>query len=270
MLSPPRHRKPHRLRGRHADADTEAEAATATEAAACVLRAHPCRSLPCSYPLQLCWSGARSQGTLRHLPRDTTLYVGSVSHKLRWLWACTQHSGNSFSSKSSPSSSRPGRLSQALNARTATWRASSSALSVVPPPRRRTGQKGRPRVRGKRLRSPEKQAGAKNAAWKKVSVTAYGKTAVVRVLVIDALWYVVGGSERLRLVVVRDFPGHDKDDVFVCTDPTLPPRHIIESYSKRWSLAVSFHEAKGKLVNSVSRTRVTAPNMPSNGRLRWP
>ena len=87
----------------------------------------------------------------------------------------------------------------------------------------------------------------KNTRWKKIAVAVYGRTVTVRVLVIDALWYVAGGSEVIRHVVVRDFPGHEKDDVFVSTDPTLTPRHIIESFSKRWSLEVTFHEAKGKL-----------------------
>lgn len=73
------------------------------------------------------------------------------------------------------------------------------AALYAPPPRRTKGQKGRPRVRGTRLRSPEKRAAANHASWKNVTVTVYGKTAVVRVLVIDALWYVVGGGERLRL-----------------------------------------------------------------------
>jgi hypothetical protein len=102
-------------------------------------------------------------------------------------------------------------------------------------------------VRGKRLASPTTQAQRKNAPWKKVVVDVYGRTVTVRVLVIDALWYVAAGAERVRLVVVRDFPGHKKDDVFVSTDPKLAPRHIIESFSKRWSLEVTFHEVKGKL-----------------------
>ena len=121
-----------------------------------------------------------------------------------------------------------------------------SAL-YAPAPKRKKGQMGRSRVRGKRLLSPEQQARKKNAPWKDVRVTVYGKVATVQVLVIDALWYVASGSERIRLVVVRGFPGHEKDDVFVSTDTKLSPRYVIETYSKRWSLEVTFHEAKGKL-----------------------
>jgi hypothetical protein len=126
-------------------------------------------------------------------------------------------------------------------------RARLDAALYAPPPKPRRGQRGRPRVRGKRLPSPQKQARSKRAKWKKVEVEVYGKTATVSVLVIDALWYVAAGSELVRLVLVRGFPGHDHDDVFVCTDTTMGPRQIIEAYSRRWPLEVTFHEAKGKL-----------------------
>jgi hypothetical protein len=91
----------------------------------------------------------------------------------------------------------------------------------------------------------------------------------LRVRVIDAPWYVAAGSEVVRLVLVRDFPGHEKDDVFVSTDPTLSPQHIIESFYKGWSLEVTFHEAKGKLgfedpqnrtERAVERTAPLAPH----------
>jgi hypothetical protein len=73
------------------------------------------------------------------------------------------------------------------------------------------------------------------------------RAVTVRVLVIDALWYVAAGSELVRQVVVRGFPGHERDDVFVSTDPTESPGQIIESFAKRWSLETTFHETKGKL-----------------------
>ena len=119
------------------------------------------------------------------------------------------------------------------------------AQIYAPPPERRPGKMGRPRVRGARLPSPAKQT--VNARWKRVEVRVYGRTVKVRVLVIDALWYRAGHSELLRLVVVRDFPGHERDDVFVSTDPSMDPKSIIETFSLRWSLEHTFHECKGKL-----------------------
>lgn len=119
------------------------------------------------------------------------------------------------------------------------------AALYAPPPKPRKGQMGRPRVRGARLPSPQKQIA--NARWKRVEITVYGKTVKVRVYVIDALWYVAARSELVRLVVVRDFPGHKRDDVFVSTDPTMDAKSIIETFAKRWSLEHTFHECKGKL-----------------------
>lgn len=121
------------------------------------------------------------------------------------------------------------------------------AALYAPPPKPRRGQMGRPRVRGKRLPSPAAQAARKNALWKRTEVTVYGKTVVVRTLVIDALWYVAARGEPVRLVVVRGFPGHERDDVFVSTDPTLDAKTIIERFAERWPLEVTFHESKGKL-----------------------
>jgi SRSO17 transposase len=121
------------------------------------------------------------------------------------------------------------------------------AALYAPPPAPRRGQMGRRRVRGKRLPSPGELSKSKKARWQRVEVTVYGKTVVVRVLVIDALWYVATHSELVRLVLVRGFPGHERDDVFVCTDPTLDPQTIIERFSRRWPLEVTFHDSKGKL-----------------------
>jgi len=106
---------------------------------------------------------------------------------------------------------------------------------------------GRPRVRGGRLQAPGVQAADKKARWQRAEVTVYGKTVTIRVLVIDALWYVAAGSELMRLVVVRGFPGHERDDVFVSTDATLSAKAIVERFSERWLLEVTFHESKGKL-----------------------
>jgi len=129
---------------------------------------------------------------------------------------------------------------------TVVGRSRLDAALYEPPPARRRGQIGRPRVRGARVPSPQQQADTARR-WKHVEVTVYGRTVTVRVIVIDALWYVAGGSELMRLVLVRGFPGHDRDDVFVSTDPGMDPKSIIETFSWRWSLEVTFHEAKGKL-----------------------
>jgi hypothetical protein len=120
------------------------------------------------------------------------------------------------------------------------------AAIYTPPPPRPPAKTGRPRVRGEKLPSPQLQAANRKAKWEKVEVSVYRHRATVSLLVIDALWYVVGGGDQFRLVVVRGFPGHEHDDVFVSTDDTMDPKTIVETYALRWSLEVTFHDAKGK------------------------
>lgn len=130
-----------------------------------------------------------------------------------------------------------------------------AALYEAPPPRR-PGQMGRPRVRGAKLPSPQDRATSRRARWHSVEVTAYGRTTAVSVLIIDAVWYVVTGSEVVRMVVVRGFPGHERDDVLFCTDLRLDAKAIIELFAQRWSLEVTFHETKGKLGFEDPQNRV--------------
>jgi hypothetical protein len=117
-----------------------------------------------------------------------------------------------------------------------------AALYAPPPTYRGVG---RPRVKGKRIASPEQRA--RKGRWHKLDVFIYGKPARVRVQVFDALWYIVGGSRKLRLVLIRDWPGHAKDDVLVSTDLTLSAKDIIEGYCQRWSLEETFGWVKNRL-----------------------
>jgi len=128
---------------------------------------------------------------------------------------------------------------------TVVGRSRLDARLYAPPPPRHPGQMGRPRVRGASLPSPAKQIAT--ARWKRIEITVYGRTVKVRVHLIDALWYVATRSEVVRLAVVRDFPGHERDDVFVSTDPSMDAKAIIETFAQRWSLEHTFHECKGKL-----------------------
>lgn len=111
-------------------------------------------------------------------------------------------------------------------------------------PEKLTGR-GRPRIKGKRLPSPAQQASG--GRWRKITVLISGEPAVLRVKVLDALWYKVGGGRVLRFVIIRDWPGHEKDDVLVSTDLTLGAVEIIEGYGERWSIEETFGWAKSRL-----------------------
>lgn len=117
-----------------------------------------------------------------------------------------------------------------------------AAIYAPPPPYQ---GKGRPRVRGHKLASP--QSRATRGAWRCIEAQVYGRPAKLKVQVFDALWYVVGYQRKLRFVVIRDWPGHSKDDVLVTTDLSMTAQQVITSYCGRWSLEETFGWVKSRL-----------------------
>lgn len=106
-------------------------------------------------------------------------------------------------------------------------------------------KKGRPSVRGQRVASPEWRA--KHNRFKTIEACVYGRKCKVQVQVFDALWYIVGHDRVLRFVLIRDWPGHKKDDVLVTTDLSMSAEQVIENYCARWSLEETFEWTKGRL-----------------------
>jgi hypothetical protein len=121
-----------------------------------------------------------------------------------------------------------------------------AALFALPAPRPAGRGRGRPRKKGERVASPAERA-AVPTGWQTERVQVYGQTVSVPVKTFDALWYHTAGGRLLRFVLVRGWPGHDKDDVLVCTDLTLDAAAIITLYCQRWSIEVTFEEVKGRL-----------------------
>jgi len=116
--------------------------------------------------------------------------------------------------------------------------------ALYDPPRK--GRRGRPRVKGDRVPSPEARARS-GQGWSPLTLEVYGRTVRVQVKVFDAQWYIVGGGRLMRFVLVRGWPGHDHDDVLFTTDRSLTAEQMISGYCLRWSLEVTFQEVKGKL-----------------------
>lgn len=122
----------------------------------------------------------------------------------------------------------------------------NAAVFERPGPRQR-GDRGRTRVRGARLPTPEERARDSRAPWRSVVANIYGRPAKVKVQVFDALWQKRGAGNFVRFVLIRDWPAHDKDDVLICTDTTKSADWVIETYCKRWPLEETFHWCKSKL-----------------------
>src|SRR5947208_3391858 len=111
------------------------------------------------------------------------------------------------------------------------------------PPRRRPGQKGRPRRRGPRL--PRlKTLAAHRRRWDALPLILYGRSVTPRVFTLTALWYHALRDQPLRLVVVRDPTGKRQDETFFCTDRTVDAAFILTGYARRWTIEVAFHDQK--------------------------
>ena len=125
-----------------------------------------------------------------------------------------------------------------------------------PPPKKSSGR-GRPRVKGRKRKSPEQVVA--DASLKKTVVDWYGCTKRVVKLVCDrGHWYRAGrGLVPVEWVFVRDVTGTRRDEYFFCTQPGLfqAPR-IVSLYTQRWTIEVTFQEARACLGVETPRQRV--------------
>src|SRR5262249_52312324 len=106
---------------------------------------------------------------------------------------------------------------------------------------------GRPRTKGRRL--PKPQDAAKHSKGKRFTVNWYGgKTRRVELIWGEGHWDKGGG--RLvpgRWGFVHDIQGTHRDEYFYSTDPTMPPQQIVNLYTGRWSIEVTFQEVRAHL-----------------------
>jgi hypothetical protein len=118
-----------------------------------------------------------------------------------------------------------------------------AALFDLAPPR--TGRPGRPRTKGERLATPlGMAAGLTDADWTKVKVCFRGQMVERKLWSRTVLWYETARSRPHRLVIVRDPSGHQRDDFFITSDPTMTPAEVAELYADRWAIEVTNRDLK--------------------------
>ena len=122
-------------------------------------------------------------------------------------------------------------------------------------PQRKPGQMGRSRIRGKKL--PHPQDAVANAKRHRAAVAWYGgKKRRVEFVSQTAHWYkATEGLVPIRWVFVHDLDGTHEDRYFYSTDPTLSASRIISLYTGRWSIEVTFQEARQHLGLASPRNR---------------
>jgi hypothetical protein len=114
------------------------------------------------------------------------------------------------------------------------------------PPRQR-GKTGRPRLKGRKLPSPKQKVG--QVPRRRFTVAWYGgQTRRVELVWGEGHWYKSGaGLVPVRWVFVHDVQGTHRDEYFYTTEPALAPDQIVSRFTARWSIEVTFEEARRHL-----------------------
>ena len=118
-----------------------------------------------------------------------------------------------------------------------------------PPAPHPCGKRGRKPTKGKRQRSLKVWAARSDTPWETVDVDWYGGTRKrLAVFSRTALWYTSGCAPvAIRFVLVRDPEGKSPDAAFLCTNLQASPPQILAWVVMRWSLEVTFAEARAHL-----------------------
>ena len=128
---------------------------------------------------------------------------------------------------------------------------SAGLYDLAPPP---TGKRGRPALKGERLCTPADLAATAHFTTRQVN--RYGRTDAVRIAEIRCLWYGSFHTRTVRIVLLRE---HDTavgyDLALVTADLHTPAAVLITRYAWRWSIEVTFAEAREILGVGQARNR---------------
>lgn len=118
-----------------------------------------------------------------------------------------------------------------------------------PPPRRISGQRGRPRVVGKRQPTLKQRLASRRTRWHRLLVSGwYGRAErAVEIVSGTALWNNPGHRVPIRYVLVRDPSGELEPQAFLCTDLDADPLDILRWFVRRWAIEVTFAEVRRHL-----------------------
>ena len=124
------------------------------------------------------------------------------------------------------------------------------AALYEPAPARLPGQSGRPRKKGKRIPMLESRLSDPRTPWQRVSLGEwYGESKRQLELVCGtAVWYHAGKEPLpVRWVLVRDPLGKFRSQALICTNQEADPLQIVQWFTKRWQLEVTFAEVRAHL-----------------------
>ena len=119
----------------------------------------------------------------------------------------------------------------------------------------RAGQRGPAPLKGARQRSLSEWAARSDTPWEETEVEWYGGGKKKLLLFSrPALWYTPGERPvEIRYVITRDPAGKLRDEVFATTKLDASPAQIIAWFIMRWSVEVTFEEAREHLGMETQR-----------------
>src|SRR5579884_1916701 len=125
----------------------------------------------------------------------------------------------------------------------------ADACLYDPPAARRPGQRGAPAKRGPRQASFADRARDPATDWERSTVAWYGGTTrAVELATGTGRWFNGAGDWLdLRWVLVRDPAGAFAPQAVFATDPQATPSQIVGWFVRRWSLEVTFQDARAHL-----------------------
>ena len=133
------------------------------------------------------------------------------------------------------------------------FRGDARLYAPVPQRRKRTG---RPRLKGRKLPTPQQVV--ERRALAEATVQWYGGAdRRVRLASDMGLWYKSGaGVVPIRWVFVRDVQGTHRDEYFYSTDPSLTGGQMVSWFTARWPIETTFQEVRAHLGFETTRQHV--------------
>lgn len=118
-----------------------------------------------------------------------------------------------------------------------------------PPGEQPAGTRGRKPKKGARQVKLAEWAGRPDTPWEEAEVRWYGgQTKLMRLFSRTGLWYTAGQDPvAIRYVLARDPDDRLEDAGYLCTDEALLPWEVLAYVVQRWSLEVTFEEARAQL-----------------------
>jgi hypothetical protein len=124
-----------------------------------------------------------------------------------------------------------------------------------PPPSRRPGTIGRPRVIGARLPTLAERLADPKTPWQRLRIKGWyrGGERLAEIISGTAIWHHPGKHVAIRYVLVRDVAGVLKPQAFLCTDLQADPLDILRWFVRRWCTEVTFEEIRRHLGMETQR-----------------